>query len=497
MQTNPADGPSLANAKVHRLDHGELAALSAELRALRAEIVAPVEAPRSASAQNLLHYLALRRRDLRPLQDRLARLGLSSLGRCEANVLANVDAVLDVVECLQGGPSTARTRTDLALGDGSRLLERHAEELLGPARGDRRVRILVTLPSEAADDPALVRALVSAGMDCARINCAHDDEAVWARMIHHVRAAGGGTRRTRILMDLAGPKLRTGPLLPSTAVHRLRPGRDRTGRVEAPAVAHLVAQGSVAASAADVATRLPVPGDWLARVAPGDQIRCVDARGSRRVLLVTEVGPGAARVECDRTVYVWSGMRLVARRGRQRLGGDAAVGELPADTRAIRLRPGDELELTRSLTPGSAAVVDGRGNVRRPARIGCTLPEVFDQAKVGERVLFDDGRIGGVIRAVGPERLLVEIREARVKGEELGADKGINLPDTRLALAAVTEKDLQDLLFVARHADAVALSFVSGPARPSWASCRRSRRVAPSSASRTCCWRRWRAPAPA
>ncbi len=474
MQTNPADAPvqPAAEAKVHGLHHGELAALSAELRALRAELVAPEEAPlragalhgaRAASARNLLHYLALRRRDLRPLQGRLGRLGLSSLGRCEANVLANVDAVLEVVERLQREPSVARVATDLGL-DGSLLLQRHAEELLGPARGDRRGRILVTLPSEAADDPALVRALVAAGMDCARINCAHDDQAVWARMIHHLRAADGGTRRTRILMDLAGPKLRTGPLLPATAVQRLRPERDRMGRVEAPAVAHLVAQGAaVAANAADDAPRLPVPGEWLARLAPGDRVRCVDARGSRRLLLVTDVGPGTARVECERTVYVWSGMRLVARRGGNRLGGEATVGELPAYTRAIRLRPGDRLELTRSLAPGSAAVVDGRGNVRRPARIGCTLPEAFDQVKVGERVLFDDGRIGGVIRAVGPERLLVEIREVHAKGENLGADKGINLPDTQLALAAVTEKDLQDLPFVARHADAVALSFVSGP----------------------------------
>ncbi|MBA5876525.1 MAG: hypothetical protein GDA66_18550, partial [Nitrospira sp. CR1.2] len=38
------------------------------------------------SARNLLQYLALRRRDLRPLQHRLACLGLSSLGRCESHV---------------------------------------------------------------------------------------------------------------------------------------------------------------------------------------------------------------------------------------------------------------------------------------------------------------------------------------------------------------------------------------------------------------------------
>ena len=47
-------------------------------------------------AKNLLHYLALRRHDMRPLQEKLALFGLSSLGRCESRALANLDAVLNV-----------------------------------------------------------------------------------------------------------------------------------------------------------------------------------------------------------------------------------------------------------------------------------------------------------------------------------------------------------------------------------------------------------------
>ena len=153
-----------------------------------------VHPAQAASARNLLHYLALRRRDLRPVQHRLARLGLSSLGRCEAAALTNLDAVLDVLERLQGGaprPRGSGAATALELGDGSSRLERHAEDLLGPTRGDRGARIMVTLPPEAADDPGVVRGLIAAGMDCARINCAHDDEAAWGRMVHHLRAADG------------------------------------------------------------------------------------------------------------------------------------------------------------------------------------------------------------------------------------------------------------------------------------------------------------------
>ena len=52
------------------------------------------------SAQNLLHYLALRTHDLRDLQVRLAALGLSSLGRSESNALAALNAVIAVLEKL-------------------------------------------------------------------------------------------------------------------------------------------------------------------------------------------------------------------------------------------------------------------------------------------------------------------------------------------------------------------------------------------------------------
>jgi pyruvate kinase len=90
------------------------------------------------------------------------------------------------------------------------------------------------------------------------------------------------------------------------------------------------------------------------------------------------------------------------------------------------------------------------------------LPEVFEQVCVGERIWFDDGRIGGVIRHIDQERLEVEITQARDSGEKLAGDKGINLPDSQLALPALSEKDIEDLKVVAKLADLVGLSFVQG-----------------------------------
>ena len=85
---------------------------------------------------------------------------------------------------------------------------------------------------------------------------------------------------------------------------------------------------------------------------------------------------------------------------------------------------------------------------------------MFAQVCVGERIWFDDGRIGGVIKRADPKWLEVQITHARDSGEKLAGDKGINLPDSQLHLPALTEKDIEDLAVVAQLADMVGLSFV-------------------------------------
>ena len=95
--------------------------------------------------------------------------------------------------------------------------------------------------------------------------------------------------------------------------------------------------------------------------------------------------------------------------------------------------------------------------------MSCTLPEVFTCVRVGEPILFDDGRIRGTIRGVAEDRLRVEITAVAGGTAKLRAEKGINLPETDLNLPALAAKDIDDLAFVAKHADMVAMSFVQRP----------------------------------
>ncbi|HVZ01070.1 MAG TPA: pyruvate kinase [Dongiaceae bacterium] len=211
------------------------AALLEEIVALRSQVLADAEpllarfgckteADRAGLA-NLAHYLVLRRHDLRSLQRRLMCRGVSSLGRLEGRVLPTLDAVICALSALAGRPSPLPPPSEREYFDGEARLHKATDRLFGPAPKRRRERIMVTLPSDAAGNPAFILDLAQRGMDVARINCAHDDRAAWKAMTDHIRAAGESVgRKIAVLMDIAGPKIRTETVLALGKKSRLHPG---------------------------------------------------------------------------------------------------------------------------------------------------------------------------------------------------------------------------------------------------------------------------------
>lgn len=208
--------------------------LIAELEALRRSVIAMAgptlehfgaDAAADPSLANLAQYLAIRRTDLRTLQRQLMWHGLSSLGRLESRVLPTLDATLAALSALAGRPPLMPPPTETAFFAGQGRLEAATDRLFGPRPPHRRTRIMVTLPSEAATDAALISDFARRGMDVARINCAHDCEEDWRAMIRHVRRAGQQSGRPlRVLMDIAGPKIRTESVAALKHRARLEPG---------------------------------------------------------------------------------------------------------------------------------------------------------------------------------------------------------------------------------------------------------------------------------
>jgi pyruvate kinase len=403
------------------------------------------------SARNLVHYWALRQVDLRQMQAELAHVGLSSLGRSEPHVQATLRAVASALAAMLGGGWWPPEDVAVDLDKGSNLLRQNAVDLLGHLPTGRAARIMVTLPSEAATDSSLVRELVEAGMNIARINCAHDDPQAWRAMAEHVRAAStSADTPCLIAMDLSGPKLRTGPLEPGPRVVRLHPRRNALGHVVAPARGWLTSAQNPSEPPAAGMVALPVPDDWLTKRRTGDVIALTDTRGSHRKMQMASA-PGGFVITCAKTTYLATGTKLAVEDHDE-----AEVGELPLTEQHITLGAGDILHLTRDCSP---APVDAEAI----PRIGCTLPEVFDHARVGETVFFDDGKLRGRVLSADPERLAVRIDHPPLGDAKLKAGKGINLPDTALPVAALTRNDLDDLSTVVEVADLVQVSFVRYP----------------------------------
>ncbi len=412
---------------------------------------------RRAAAVNMLHYLALRTHDLGRLHAGLQRLGLAGLTGLEGGVLPRLDAMIRALRAIAGieagkaaGPAPALPEDGLA---------RETVRLFGPSPEGRATRFMVTLPAETASDYMAVHQLTRAGMDCARINCSHDAGEDWAGMVANLRnAARASGRNCRILMDISGPKLRTGPMQALPPVLKVRPERDRMGRVTRPARVWLTAgeAGPSERQSADACLR--VDAAWLDDCTEGDKVRIRDARGASRRWRILRTAPRGCWAECAKSTYIGADTELCLK-----AGGATRVANLPATESRVRVQPGDSLIMTGRDEAGRAELRDDAGRLLNPGRIRVDVPAVYRDTRPGEKVCFDDGRVTAVIERIGDGELEVRITHTRRPSELLGSGRGVNLPKTRFNLPALSAEDRADLAFAARHADLVGLSFVNGP----------------------------------
>ncbi len=427
------------------------------------EALQRVDAAYRESARNLLHYLAVRQIDVRQLQIGLASIGLSSLGRMEAHTLNTLNAVLFALHRITNQNRAPDAKSPVDFNTGQMLLNRRAENLLGLPAGKRSVRVMVTMPSEAATNPSLVRDLLAAGMDVMRINCAHDNPDTWALMVNNLRRAERELGRScKILTDLGGPKLRTGAIKSAGRILRIKPTRDIRGQVVTPAQVWLTPAESPQDASANVSVTLPMPREFLQKSEPGDELRFRDTRDKQRTLRIVSCAGESRLAEISKTAYIEDGLAITLNRHDEQLGA-ARFGNLPDVMAPLQLTVDDQLLLTRGAEPGQSAISDYNGQVIKPAFIPCTLKEAFDAVKPGERIWFDDGKIGGTALDNNGEVITVQITHTNLKGGRLRAEKGINLPDTDMSIPALTSKDLEDLKFVVQYADMIGLSFVRIP----------------------------------
>ncbi|MEC4747954.1 pyruvate kinase [Methylomicrobium sp. Wu6] len=432
----------------------------------------------SYSAINLAHYVALRRRDLCSLQMRLAEAGLSSLGRSESHVLANLGVVIRLLAKVVGENVDAAIADDnnVAFSKGRDLLAQNTAGLFGAPPADRSVRIMVTLPTEAAFDFSLVKGLLLRGMNCARINCAHDNETIWAKLFENIRRAERETgRKCKILMDLAGHKIRTGPIQPAPPVIHLKVKRDIYGQLVAPFHILLGKTGSIHAAQSpygDVQRSdyriIHIPDDFHQRLTLGDRMYFGDCRHKTRFFEVVEKassdywlchGFSSTYLHAE-TQFSW---RRANADGKFDVLGEFPLAPFSGKFSSIHVENGDHLLLIRGDELGSPAVYGVNGQIMTPARIGCSCDAVFSSLRTDQPVWIDDGKLGAVVESITDDGAMLKVTEAGQGGVVIRSDKGLNFPETEIDLPALSDKDEQDLGFVCRHADMVGFSFVRSP----------------------------------
>lgn len=120
------------------------------------------------------------------------------------------------------------------------------------------------------------------------------------------------------------------------------------------------------------------------------------------------------------------------------------IGEIEGGE--IVIEPGDILTFTNEKLVGNKD------------RIYVSYPNLHADVTVGEKIMINDGKLEVRVKSILKNN---DVKVEVILGGVLSSKKGINLPDTKISLPALTEKDLEDLEFIIdQELDWVALSFV-------------------------------------
>jgi pyruvate kinase len=129
------------------------------------------------------------------------------------------------------------------------------------------------------------------------------------------------------------------------------------------------------------------------------------------------------------------------------------------DLQGPKLRVGEIKDGGLTIVPGDILTFTSREKVvGTKEKIYLSYPNLHHDVEVGNKIMIDDGKLEVVVVNVDPNG---DVKVAVTYGGVLLPKKGVNLPDTKISLPAITEKDVVDLAFIIEQKlDWVALSFV-------------------------------------
>ncbi|CAA0824670.1 Plastidial pyruvate kinase 4- chloroplastic [Striga hermonthica] len=438
----------------------------------------------SASSTNLLHYLSLKSLDTEQINEELSVAGLLNLDTIHTHVFSSLSACIQTLLSSRSDSLLRITipskdhpihevldteRLNLGMTSMIKKASFNQDRLLGKLQGQKKAHIMVTIGQEVVDNDVQVADLINSGTTIFRINCAHGNPEIWSKMISTVRKSAGLLEKPcRVLMDLAGPKLRTGRFKEGPCVVKVSPKRGPYGNTACGSHVWLAQQGSgppPSHLSPDVILNVDGP-EFLDELEIDDTVRFSDARGKWRNLTILSKYPifsgTGFMAECIDTAYIESGtvLRVKKKKGKNKKSPVGFVVDIPPAEQFVRLRVGDLLTISRDSSDEQLSSSSTGFSATGDHRVTCPSGYLFDSVKPGDPIAFDDGKIWGVVKGTSFSEVVVTITHAGPKGTKLGSEKSINIPDSEIRYEGLTSKDLVDLDFVAANADMVGVSFI-------------------------------------
>ncbi|WP_409291597.1 pyruvate kinase [Peribacillus sp. SCS-37] len=406
------------------------------------------------SKSNVLAFLALQKFLYPELNASLIREGLSSLKDINPHVLFSLKRMLHHLSDTPKPAIEGCIHAEAAKA----IKHKRSKKLIAEANYEDSPAIMVTLDRYMLEIPGIFPELIRAGMKVARINCAHDNIEVWKQLAEQIKAAENEVytdmdlpkKRCKIYMDLAGPKIRIAAYKNESVplLINVKKGEDNS------AIGYCVT-GSQPISELSGFTLHVADRKSFIGIRQNDSVIFTDLRGKQRKFTVVQVVNNTClQVKLNKTSLI--GRQTVLRWKNEYM----YLSNFEQRPVTIEVKQGDILRLYRT-----SEYLGRPKSASGPASLGITLPKALHNVKIGDRVFFDDGRIGAIVIQINGDYIAIKITFTQNEYVKLKSGKGINLPDSLVYLntPALTEYDLKTLPQICELADIIGLSFVHHP----------------------------------
>ena len=431
-----------------------------ELKLLKEELITHSfydAGEKNQSIQNLKAYVYLRTKDITVLQEELTAIGLSSLGRAQSCIISSINHDLIILSALLGLDTKELESHDnfLSFKQSQKIMEEKAT-VFGKLDSDLITKVMVTLPSEAKDSPTIIKELIATDTSVLRINTAHDDAIAWEKMAQTIQEENKlQNKETKIYVDLAGPKNRTGKIIKDTYPFKIGSKEGKKVEITSKILENTFTKGE-SKDGKSIASLVVEDEFYEEAFKHQDKIFIQDVEREKKqsFKLVVE-GEKLFAIVNKKVLILPTTMVKLKTKGKT-LKSNLHNFELQPEI--IRLFRNDTIIITPLTMMDGCASYTYEANTYC-AIINCSNKEIFDYVKIGDDIFIDDGKIGCKVIKHLPIGLECSVFLAKENGTVLKEEKGINFPNSDLEISAITPVDEKNFEDIIKYADIIGISF--------------------------------------